>query len=182
MALRVAEHGEDIGWGSGDLALDFDSLGHRLILAALPCLWNRYDNGDSVRHDVAMRRLLALFTIAASLGSGVSAHADPGSAGADLDARFLDALTKAGLTVLSRPGAVKDGKAACGMMAQGQPELDVIQHVSKQNPGLDTTKAAKFTAIAASAYCPQFLQRASDGGNNNPAPPDQVGASGAGRP
>jgi len=118
-----------------------------------------------------MRRLLVSLGIAAALGSGVPAHADPGTADPNLDARFLDALTKAGLTVISRPGAVKDGKTACGMMAQGQPELDVIAHVAKQNPGLDTTKAAKFTAIAASAYCPQYLQLASDGGNGNRPPP-----------
>ena len=118
-----------------------------------------------------MRRLLVTLGIAASLSSGVPAHADPGGGDPNLDARFLDALTKAGLTVISRPGAVKEGKAACGMMAQGQPELDVIQHVSKQNPGLDTTKAAKFTAIAASAYCPQYLQLASDAGNGNRPPP-----------
>ena len=105
--------------------------------------------------------------VVAALGMIPPAHADPGSPDQNLDASFLDALTKAGITVLSRSGAVKDGKAACGMMEQGQPELDVIQHVSKQNPGLDTTKAAKFTAIAASAYCPQYLQRASDGGNSN---------------
>jgi hypothetical protein len=118
-----------------------------------------------------MKRLVVTLGMAVSLGSGAPAHADPG-----LDASFLDALTKAGLTVLSRSGAVKDGKAACGMMEQGQPELDVIAHVSKQNPGLDTTKAAKFTAIAASAYCPQFLQRASD-----QPPPAGVGLSGAPR-
>ena len=161
MALRIAEHGEDVSRGSGDLALDFNSLGHRLILAAFPGPWSRYDNGAAVSDDVRMKRVLVLFGIAAALGLAVPAHADP-----DLDARFLDALTKAGLTVLSGPGAVKDGKAACGMMEQGQPELDVIEHVSKQNPGLDTTKAAKFTAIAASAYCPQYLQRASDVGNS----------------
>ena len=117
-----------------------------------------------------MRRVLVVCGIAASLGAGVPAHADPGRSDPNLDASFLDALTKAGLTVISRPGAVKDGKAACGMMEQGQPELDVIQHVSKQNPGLDTIKAAKFTAIAASAYCPQYLQRAGDGGNSNQPP------------
>jgi hypothetical protein len=181
MTLRVAEHGEDVGRGSGDFALDFDSVGHRLILAALPSLWRRYDNGAGVRDDVAMRRQLVTLSVVASLGCGVPAHADPGRSDADLDARFLDALTKAGLTVLSRPGAVKDAKAACGMMGQGQPELDVIQHVSKQNPGLDTTKAAKFTAIAASAYCPQFLQRAGDTGSSNQPPPDGAGASGAPR-
>jgi Protein of unknown function (DUF732) len=114
-----------------------------------------------VSDDVAMKRLLVTLSIVGSLGSWAPAHADAG-----LDASFLDALSKAGLTVLSRPGAVKDGKAACGMLEHGQPELDVIQRVSQQNPGLDTTKAAKFTAIAASAYCPQFLQHASDGGNS----------------
>jgi Protein of unknown function (DUF732) len=124
-----------------------------------------------VRDDVAMKRLLVSLGIAAALGSGVPAHAAPGSADPDLDARFLDALTKAGLTVLSRPGAIKDGKTACGLMEQGLPELDVIQRVSKQNPGLDTTKAAKFTAIAASAYCPQYLQLASAGGNSDRPPP-----------
>jgi hypothetical protein len=129
-----------------------------------------------VGDDVAMKRLPVTLGIAVFLASGAPAHADPG-----LDASFLDALTKAGLTVLSGPGAVKDGKAACGMMEQGQPELDVIQHVSRQNPGLDTTKAAKFTAIAASAYCPQFLQRASDGGNSDQPPPAGVGLSGAPR-
>lgn len=120
-----------------------------------------------------MKHLVVTLGIAVLLGSGAPAHADPG-----LDASFLDALTKAGLTVLSRPGAVKDGKTACGMMEHGQPELDVIQHVSKQNPGLDTTKAAKFTAIAASAYCPQFLQRASDGENTSQPTPGGVESSG----
>ena len=124
-----------------------------------------------------MRRFLVLLGIAAMLGLGVPAHADPG-----VDASFLDALTKAGITIKSGPGAVKAGKAACGMMEQGQPELDVIQLVTKQNPGLDTTRAAQFTAIAASAYCPQYLQRASgSGGESAQPPPNGVGASAAPR-
>ncbi len=94
--------------------------------------------------------MLSLFALAQENPS----DADPG-----LDASFLDALTKAGITVKSEPGAVKAARAACGMMDQGRPELDVVNLVTRQNPGLDTTKAAQFTAIAASAYCPQFLQR-----------------------
>ena len=104
-----------------------------------------------------MRRLLVLLGIAAALGLGPPAHADPG-----VDASFLDALSKAGITFSNGPSAVSAGKTACGLMSQGQPELDVIQHVSEQNPGISTTSAAKFTAIAASAYCPQYLQHASD--------------------
>jgi hypothetical protein len=41
--------------------------------------------------------------------------------------------------------------------------LDVITAVTQQNPGLDTTRAAQFTAIAASAYCPQYIQQVSNG-------------------
>ena len=124
-----------------------------------------------------MRRLLMLCSIAATLGLAVPAQADPG-----VDASFLDALTKAGITFSNGPDAVNAGKAACGLMDQGQPELDVIQHVSEQNPGITTTNAAKFTAIAASAYCPQFLQRASDNGGDTAQPgPNRVGISGGRR-
>ena len=125
--------------------------------------------------DAAMRRLLVLLGIAATLGLAVPAHADP-----NVDASFLDALTKAGITFNNGNVAVSAGKTACGLMDEGQPELDVIQHVSEQNPGISTSSAAKFTAIAASAYCPQYLQRASDNGGSQP-PPDRVGISGGRR-
>lgn len=123
------------------------------------------DNGAGLSDDGAMRRLLVLVGLIAALGFGAPARADPD---ADLDASFLDALTKAGITIKSRPGAVKAGKSACGLMEQGKPEFDVVQQVTRQNPGLDTTRAAQFTAIAASAYCPQYLQRAGGtGGSQN---------------
>lgn len=130
----------------------------------------------------AMRRLLVLLGIAATVGCPVPAQADPGSAGPGVDSSFLDALTKAGITFNDGPGAINAGKTACGLMGQGQPALDVIQDVTDQNPGITTTSAAKFTAIAASAYCPQFLQRASDTGGDTQQPgPNRVGISGGGR-
>ena len=113
-----------------------------------------------------MRRHLVLLGIAATLALGWPAHADPG-VDPGVDASFLAALTQAGITFSNGPSAVSAGKTACGLMKQGQPELDVIQHVSEQNPGISTTSAAKFTAIAASAYCPQYLQRASDNGDGS---------------
>lgn len=133
--------------------------------------FGRRDNGADVRHDVAMKGPLAML-----LAVGASAlitttqaslcRADPG-----LDASFLDALTKAGITIKDGAGAVKAGKVACGMMAQGRPEIDVVDLVSKQNPGLDTTRAAQFTAIATSAYCPQYLQHpTATGGVTTTAP------------
>ena len=121
-----------------------------------------------------MRRLLVVVGIAASLGSAIPAHADP-----NVDASFVDALTKAGITFNDSKSAVNAGKTACGLMDQGKPELDVIALVTQQNPGISTTSAAQFTAIAASAYCPQHLQRASDnGGSPSPPPGDGVGVSG----
>jgi Protein of unknown function (DUF732) len=128
-----------------------------------------------------MRRLLVLLGVAATLSLAAPAQADPASPDPGLDASFLDALTKAGITYSNGPGAVNAGRAACGLMDQGQPELDVIQHVTEQNPGISTTRAAQFTAIAASAYCPQHLQSASDNGGNQPPPPDRVGISGGRR-
>jgi hypothetical protein len=121
-----------------------------------------------------VRRFLVVVGIASSLGIAIPAHADP-----NVDASFVDALTKAGITFNDAKSAVNAGKTACGLMDQGKPELDVIALVTQQNPGISTTSAAKFTAIAASAYCPQYLQRASDGdGSQAEPPPDRVGGSG----
>jgi hypothetical protein len=109
-----------------------------------------------------MTRRQAMLLGAAALGAVALVQAGPAGADPGLDASFLESLTKAGITVKSENGAVKAGKAACGMMDQGRPQIDVVQLVTRQNPGLDTTKAAQFTAIAASAYCPQHLQHAAE--------------------
>ncbi|MFZ1163635.1 DUF732 domain-containing protein [Mycobacterium sp.] len=115
-----------------------------------------------------MRHPLAMLVAAAAVGLAPLVQASPAGADPGLDASFLDALTKAGITIKSETGAVKAAKSACGMMEQGRPQLDVVQLVTRQNPGLDTTRAAQFTAIAASAYCPQYLQHT---GPNTGAPP-----------
>ena len=114
---------------------------------------------------------LATLAVAATLGVTQLVNAGPVGADPGLDASFLDALTKTDITVKSPTGAVKAAKAACGMMGQGRPQLDVVELVSRQNPGLDATRAAQFTAIAASAYCPQYLQRATDHAGPNVGPP-----------
>ena len=129
------------------------------------------DKDVGVRDYGQMRRPLTLL-VAAALCVASTAHANPSRADPGLDASFLDALVKAGITIKSEAGAVKAGKTACGMMAQGRPELDVVELVSRQNPGLDTTRAAQFTAIAASAYCPQYLQRAGDNSGVTTAAPN----------
>jgi hypothetical protein len=126
------------------------------------------DKGVPVRDHVPMTNRLATLVVAATLGVAPFAGAAVAAAEPGLDASFLDALTKTDITIKSPSGAVKAAKAACGMMEQGRPQIDVVQLVTRQNPGLDTTRAAQFTAIAASAYCPQYLQRAAQ----PPAPND----------
>jgi hypothetical protein len=134
------------------------------------------DTGADMGDDGPMRRPAVMLGVVAALNVVPIVHADPGGAGPSLDARFLDALNRVGITVISPSGAVNDAKSACGMMEQGQPELDVIKHVTGRNPALGTTRAAQFTAIAASAYCPQFLQRATDTGGPGLAQSAQPGA------
>lgn len=108
-------------------------------------------------HDGMMRRLAALLGVAFALNPVVPAHADPG-----VDASFLDALTRAGITFNDSASAVNAGKTACGLMDQGKSQLDVVHLVMQQNSAINTVSAAQFTAIAASAYCPQHLQRVRD--------------------
>jgi Protein of unknown function (DUF732) len=45
----------------------------------------------------------------------------------------------------------------CALMDQGNSQAGVIKSVSSSNPGFSRDGAAKFTMIAASAYCPQHM-------------------------
>jgi hypothetical protein len=121
-----------------------------------------------------MRGLVTVLGVAAALSLAVPVHADP-----DVDASFVDALTKAGIAFSDSKSAINAGKTACGLMDQGKSQLDIVQLVMQQNSDISTVSAAKFTAIAASAYCPQHLKRVSDntGGPSQP-PGDGVGVSG----
>ncbi|MGH3597490.1 MAG: DUF732 domain-containing protein [Mycobacterium sp.] len=114
-----------------------------------------------------MRLRLVLAGLAAIIGLAVPAQADPGSTDPGMDASFLAALDKAGITYHNGADAVAAAKTACQLMDQGKPELDVIKQVTELNPGFTISGAAKFTAIAASAYCPQYLGTVSGGGGAN---------------
>ena len=121
-----------------------------------------------------MKWLVVVLGMASALDGAAPAQADPG-----VDASFVDALTKAGISFSDPKNAVDAGHTACGLMDQGKSELQVVQLVMQQNSGLSTISAAKFTAIAASAYCPQHQQQASGGvSSSSQAPDGGVGGSG----
>ena len=101
--------------------------------------------------------------MAAMIGSAVPAHADVDSN----DQNFLAALNKAGITSSSPEQAVTAGKTVCQMMGDGTTNADLVKQLTQQNPGFSVDSAAKFAAIAASAYCPDRLN---GGGSANAAP------------
>jgi hypothetical protein len=114
----------------------------------------RRDKGADLYEDEAMR-FLVLAGFVAALGVATPAQADPGNSG--IDASFLAALNKAGITYQDAAVAVAVAKKACALMDQGNPEAGVIKSVSSSNPGFTVDGAAQFTMIAASAYCPQHM-------------------------
>lgn len=105
-------------------------------------------------------KLLSVPAVVAMVGLAAPAHADPSG----VDAQFLAALKQAGITYASADQAVEAGKTACQLLDQGQSDVDVVKGVRDLNPGFTIPGAAKFTAIAASAYCPQYVS----GGGGNP--------------
>ncbi|HXS84393.1 MAG TPA: DUF732 domain-containing protein [Mycobacterium sp.] len=106
-----------------------------------------------------MRLLLMAFGVAATVGLAAPAQAEPG-----VDASFVDALTKAGISFNDPNNAVEAGHTTCDLLAKGKPGLQVVQLVQQQNSGISTVNAAKFTAIAVSAYCPQYVQQVGGSG------------------
>jgi hypothetical protein len=126
---------------------------------------NRQDNRADVDDDGAMRLLVVLVVVlaglAAMIGLAVRVQADPGSTDPGLDASFLDSLNKAGISYRSGPAAIAAARTACDLMDQGQSEIDVIKRVTELNPGFGYSGATKFTAIASSVYCPEYLGKSS---------------------
>jgi hypothetical protein len=107
-------------------------------------------------------RLLVLFaSLAAIIGLAVPAQADPSSSDPGLDASFLNQLDQAGIRYNSGPAAVAAARTACNMMDSGQKEIDVIKQVMNLNPGFGLAGSTRFTAIASSVYCPDYLGKSS---------------------
>jgi hypothetical protein len=96
-----------------------------------------------------MRFLLTLISLAAMIGLAAPAHAD------STDDQFLAALGDNGLTYPSPDKAVAAGKSVCKMANDNNMRMgNVVIAIHNSNPRLAWDDAAKFTAIAASVYCP----------------------------
>jgi len=109
-----------------------------------------------------MRLVLALACVAAAIGTAAPACADIDGN----DQVFLTALKAAGLTYEDPEHAITAGKTVCNLVDGGMPGVEIVKNLQELNPAFEGDGAAKFTAIAASAYCPTTLTR----GGQGPAP------------
>ena len=105
-----------------------------------------------------MRLLLLLASAALVIGTAAPAYADPDAK----DQAFLTALTQAGLTYMNADRAITAGKQVCSLADGGMTGEEIVKNLQDRNPGFAGPGAAKFAAIAASAYCPEKLTQTED--------------------
>ena len=96
-----------------------------------------------------------LLSVASMIAVAAPAHAHADGN----DQSFLVALQQAGLTYQDPDRAVSAGKQVCDLVGGGMTGADIVRNLEQYNPGFAGNGAAKFTAIAAEAYCPNALAR-----------------------
>jgi len=109
-----------------------------------------------------MKLLLTLAGFAAVIGLAVPAHAD------STDDSFIASLNAAGITYSDTDAAVGAGKWVCDKVGGGTDMSTVVKTLTTKNASLNPDKAAKFAAIASSAYCPDAGSASSS--TDTPAP------------
>jgi len=111
-----------------------------------------------------MKRLLMLTSVAAMIGMAAPAYADPSGNDAD----FLKHLSNAGLSYGDPDKAVSVAKSVCDLADKGTSGADIVDDLKKENPSFTGDGASKFTAIAASDYCPKYAVSANQPPKNQP--------------
>ncbi len=109
-----------------------------------------------------MKTALLLAGAALMIGTATPAHADVTAR----DEAFLNTLSQAGLVYMSPDRAITAAKSVCTLADNGLDGTEIVQELQKRNPGFQGDGAAKFTALAAQAYCPEKLTA----GDQAPAP------------
>jgi Protein of unknown function (DUF732) len=106
-----------------------------------------------------MKLLLAVASAVVMIGTAVPAYADDGNDGGDIsnDKAFLAELRQAGLTYQDPDNAVTAAKSVCQLLDDGKSAAEIITELRNRNPSFQGTAAGKFTALAAAAYCPEYM-------------------------
>jgi hypothetical protein len=100
-----------------------------------------------------MRLVLVLASVAVVIGTAAPAYADVDGS----DQAFLAALKQAGITYQDPDRAVAVGKQVCSLADKGMTGAEIVKELQELNPGFQGDGAAKFAAIADTAYCPKSL-------------------------
>ncbi len=95
--------------------------------------------------------LAALTSLAVIIGMGVPARAD------STDDAFIASLQAAGFTFSDAGQTITAAHYVCHAADGGTAMADIAKAIQSKDSALSDDKAAKFTAIAATAYCPQAL-------------------------
>jgi len=109
-----------------------------------------------------MKKVLLLAGVAVAIGVSAPANADP----TGNDQAFLNTLHQAGLIYMNPDRAIAAGKSVCQLADGGMDGAEIVKNLQEKNPGFQGDGAAKFTALAAQAYCPEKLTS----GDESPAP------------
>lgn len=89
--------------------------------------------------------------VVAAIGLAVPAHAD------DTDDGFLASLDSAGFTYNDPGQVIQAAHYVCSAAGGGTAMADIAKAMTSKAAALTEEKAEKFTAIAASAYCPDAI-------------------------
>ncbi|OBG59390.1 MULTISPECIES: DUF732 domain-containing protein [unclassified Mycobacterium] len=98
-----------------------------------------------------MRLVLTISGIAAVIALAAPAHAD------DTDGAFLASLDQAGFTYNDPGQVIQAAHYVCSAASGGTAMPDIAKAMTSKAAALTEEKAEKFTAIAASAYCPDAI-------------------------
>ncbi|OCB46080.1 DUF732 domain-containing protein [Mycobacterium parascrofulaceum] len=98
-----------------------------------------------------MKLVLTIAGVVAGIALAVPAHAD------DTDDAFLGSLNSAGFTYNDPGQVIQAGHYVCSAAGGGTAMADIATAMVSKAPALSQEKAEKFTAIAASAYCPDAI-------------------------
>jgi len=118
-----------------------------------------------------MKFLLAAASAVVMMGIAAPAYADDGDGG-DIgnDKDFLAELRQVGVTYQDPDNAVAAAKSVCQLVDDGNSVAEILTELRSRNPSFQGTSAAKFTALAAAHYCPEYMSGGglSDGAAGRP--------------
>lgn len=112
-----------------------------------------------------MKLLFVPLAAAAALALAVPGHADPSvvEVSAVDSAEFISSLRQVGIVFDDPAQAVAAAEALCGLAANGETSLELLNDITEANPDLTVADAARFAAISAKTYCSHQLNKGGGG-------------------